>query len=204
MMAQYLEIKARHPGHALLFYRMGDFYELFFADAVQASEALDITLTRRGQASQGDDIPMCGVPVHAADEAYLARLIRKGFQGRGVRADRGSGRGASKRGAKSVVEARRGAPRHRRARSPRRRCSTRAATTIWRRWAEARRRRWRWRGSTCRPAISATQPLTAPPATSRPTLARLSARRAAGARDGCWRGEPSCKTRRSTTGTFGR
>ena len=77
MMAQYLEIKAAH-GEYLLFYRMGDFYELFFDDAVKASEALDIALTKRGK-HQGDDIPMCGVPVHAA-EAYLEKLIRKGFR----------------------------------------------------------------------------------------------------------------------------
>ncbi|GAB4150103.1 MAG: DNA mismatch repair protein MutS [Sphingomonadales bacterium] len=77
MMAQYLSIKADHP-EDLLFYRMGDFYELFFEDAVQAAAALDIALTKRGQ-HQGRDIPMCGVPVHAA-EAYLARLIRKNFR----------------------------------------------------------------------------------------------------------------------------
>ncbi|MGB8842502.1 MAG: DNA mismatch repair protein MutS [Aliidongia sp.] len=77
MMAQFLEIKHQHPDH-LLFYRMGDFYEMFFEDAVKASAALDITLTRRGR-HDGQDIPMCGVPVHAAD-AYLARLIRQGFR----------------------------------------------------------------------------------------------------------------------------
>src|SRR5271156_2011579 len=77
MMAQYLEIKAAHADY-LLFYRMGDFYELFFDDAVKASEALDIALTKRGK-HQGDDIPMCGVPVHAA-EAYLEKLICKGFR----------------------------------------------------------------------------------------------------------------------------
>jgi DNA mismatch repair protein MutS len=77
MMAQYLELKRTQPG-SLLFYRMGDFYELFFDDAVKASAALDITLTRRGK-HEGADIPMCGVPVHAA-EAYLARLIRHGFK----------------------------------------------------------------------------------------------------------------------------
>ena len=60
---------------ALLFYRMGDFYEMFFDDAEQAAAALDITLTKRGK-HQGADIPMCGVPVHAA-ESYLSRLIRK-------------------------------------------------------------------------------------------------------------------------------
>jgi len=77
MMAQYLAIKEAHSD-CLLFYRMGDFYELFFDDAVAASAALDITLTRRGR-HDGADIPMCGVPVHAAD-SYLARLIRKGFK----------------------------------------------------------------------------------------------------------------------------
>jgi len=77
MMAQYLEIKQAHPG-SLLFYRMGDFYELFFEDAERASAALDIALTKRGQ-HLGEDIPMCGVPVHSAD-GYLSRLIRKGFK----------------------------------------------------------------------------------------------------------------------------
>ncbi len=75
MMAQYLEIKAAHPD-CLLFYRMGDFYELFFDDARRAAEILDITLTRRGK-HLGEDVPMAGVPVHAA-ESYLARLIRAG------------------------------------------------------------------------------------------------------------------------------
>lgn len=77
MMAQYLEIKGRYPG-ALLFYRMGDFYEMFFQDAVDASEALDIALTRRGTHG-GQPIQMCGVPVLAA-EGYLLGLIRKGFR----------------------------------------------------------------------------------------------------------------------------
>jgi DNA mismatch repair protein MutS len=77
MMAQYLEVKRAHAG-CLLFYRMGDFYEMFFDDAVAAAKALDITLTKRGR-HNGDDIPMCGVPVHAAD-AYLSRLIRQGFR----------------------------------------------------------------------------------------------------------------------------
>ncbi|MEO1253145.1 MAG: DNA mismatch repair protein MutS [Pseudomonadota bacterium] len=77
MMAQYQKIKAE-AGDALLFYRMGDFYELFFEDAVVAARALDITLTKRGQHA-GDDIPMCGVPFHAY-ENYLARLIKAGFK----------------------------------------------------------------------------------------------------------------------------
>ena len=73
-MAQYLAVKRAHPD-SLLFYRMGDFYELFFDDAVKAAGALDIALTKRGK-HQGEDIPMCGVPVHAA-EAYLAKLIAR-------------------------------------------------------------------------------------------------------------------------------
>ncbi|HEY3776985.1 MAG TPA: DNA mismatch repair protein MutS [Rhizomicrobium sp.] len=77
MMAQYLEIRAAHEGY-LLFYRMGDFYEMFFEDAVKASGALDIALTRRGR-HLGSDIPMCGVPVHAAEQ-YLEKLIRRGFR----------------------------------------------------------------------------------------------------------------------------
>src|ERR1700704_2429643 len=77
MMAQYLEIKATHQDY-LLFYRMGDFYELFFEDAAKAASALDSALTKRGK-HLGEDIPMCGVPVHAA-EAYLEKLIRKGFR----------------------------------------------------------------------------------------------------------------------------
>ena len=76
MMEQYLAIKNQHRD-ALLFYRMGDFYELFFEDAVVASKALDIALTKRGK-SNGKDIPMCGVPFHSADN-YLPKLIKKGF-----------------------------------------------------------------------------------------------------------------------------
>jgi DNA mismatch repair protein MutS len=77
MMAQFLEIKSEYP-NALLFYRMGDFYELFFDDAVAAAAALDISLTKRGK-HLGNDIPMCGVPHHSA-ENYLLTLIRKGFR----------------------------------------------------------------------------------------------------------------------------
>ncbi len=75
MMQQYLKIKAQHPNE-LVFYRMGDFYELFFDDAKQASQLLDVTLTARGKAG-GDPIPMAGIPFHAAD-GYLAKLVRKG------------------------------------------------------------------------------------------------------------------------------
>jgi DNA mismatch repair protein MutS len=76
MMQQFLRLKAQYPD-MLLFYRMGDFYELFFEDAERAARLLDITLTRRGQ-SAGRPIPMAGVPYHAA-EVYLARLVRKGI-----------------------------------------------------------------------------------------------------------------------------
>ena len=99
MMAQYLEIKER-ASDALLFYRMGDFYELFFDDAVQASAALDITLTKRGQ-HNGDDIPMCGVPFHAY-ESYLAKLIRAGFKV-AICEQMENPEEAKKRGSKSVV-----------------------------------------------------------------------------------------------------
>src|SRR5215203_642134 len=75
MMTQYLRIKAQHPD-ALLFYRMGDFYELFFEDARRAARLLDITLTARGT-SGGEPIPMAGVPVQSLD-TYLARAVRKG------------------------------------------------------------------------------------------------------------------------------
>jgi DNA mismatch repair protein MutS len=76
-MAQWFAAKAEHPD-AIVFFRMGDFYELFFDDAHAASAALDISLTHRGEHG-GAPIPMCGVPVHAAD-AYLSRLIRRGFR----------------------------------------------------------------------------------------------------------------------------
>jgi len=100
MMAQFLEIKREHPT-ALLFYRMGDFYELFFDDAVAAAQALDITLTKRGK-HLGEDIPMCGVPVHAA-EGYLLNLIRKGFRV-AVCEQLENPKEAKKRGAKSIVK----------------------------------------------------------------------------------------------------
>ncbi|TRD22775.1 DNA mismatch repair protein MutS [Palleronia caenipelagi] len=100
MMAQYLEIKAGYPD-ALLFYRMGDFYELFFDDAGAAAQALDIALTKRGK-HLGQDIPMCGVPVHAA-EGYLLTLIRKGFRV-AVCEQMEDPSEAKKRGSKSVVK----------------------------------------------------------------------------------------------------
>ena len=74
MMAQYLSIKAEHP-NSLLFFRLGDFYELFMQDAIDAAKILDITLTKRGKSD--DAIPMAGVPHHAA-ENYIARLVKSG------------------------------------------------------------------------------------------------------------------------------
>ena len=99
MMAQYSEIRTANPD-CLLFYRMGDFYELFFEDAIAASQALGIALTKRGK-HEGHDIPMCGVPVHAADH-YLQRLIRLGFRV-AVCEQMEDPAEAKKRGAKAVV-----------------------------------------------------------------------------------------------------
>ncbi|HRE45395.1 MAG TPA: DNA mismatch repair protein MutS, partial [Terricaulis sp.] len=98
-MAQYLAAKADHPD-ALLFFRMGDFYELFFADAEKAAAALGITLTKRGQHS-GEPIPMAGVPWHQA-EGYLAKLIRAGFKV-AVCEQLEDPAEAKKRGGKSIV-----------------------------------------------------------------------------------------------------
>lgn len=98
-MAQYLAIKAKHED-ALLFFRMGDFYELFFQDAVRAAEILDITLTARGE-HNGEPIPMAGVPYHAA-EGYLARLIKSGERV-AVCEQTESPAEAKKRGSKSIV-----------------------------------------------------------------------------------------------------
>ena len=99
MMAQYLEIKQQHQDY-LLFYRMGDFYEMFFDDAVTASKALDIALTKRGK-HEGQDIPMCGVPFHAY-ESYLAKLIRQGYKV-AICEQTEDPKEAKKRGYKSVV-----------------------------------------------------------------------------------------------------
>ncbi len=99
MMAQYLAAKEAHPG-CLLFFHLGDFYELFFDDAVVAAKALDLTLTRRGRHGD-DDVPMCGVPVHAV-EGYIARLIRLGHRV-AVCEQLEDPSEAKKRGAKAVV-----------------------------------------------------------------------------------------------------
>jgi DNA mismatch repair protein MutS len=98
-MAQYLEMKQRHPD-ALLFFRMGDFYELFFEDAITAGRALGITQTHRGQ-HNGQPIPMAGVPHHAA-EGYLSRLIKAGYRV-AVCEQTEDPAEAKKRGSKAVV-----------------------------------------------------------------------------------------------------
>src|SRR5437763_2283684 len=99
VMEQYIEIKAANPD-CLLFYRMGDFYELFFEDAELAARALGIVLTKRGK-HLGRDIPMCGVPIHRADE-YLQRLIRAGHRV-AVAEQLEDPAEARKRGSKAVV-----------------------------------------------------------------------------------------------------
>src|SRR5215813_14423819 len=99
LMAQFLAVKRQHPD-ALLFYRMGDFYEMFFEDAEKASAALSIVLTTRGL-HLGAPIKMCGVPIHAA-EGYLNRLIRQGFRV-AVCEQTEDPAEAKKRGSKSVV-----------------------------------------------------------------------------------------------------
>lgn len=99
MMAQYLAIKHAHPD-CLLFYRMGDFYELFFDDAVKAAAALDIALTKRGK-HLGEDIQMCGVPIRSY-EVYLSKLVRSGFKV-AIAEQTEDPAEAKKRGAKSVV-----------------------------------------------------------------------------------------------------
>jgi DNA mismatch repair protein MutS len=101
MMAQYHRLKAE-AGDALLFYRMGDFFELFFDDAKAAASCLDIALTKRG-ADGGEPVPMCGVPVHAA-ESYLARLIRGGFRVAIAEQIESPAEARKARGSKALVE----------------------------------------------------------------------------------------------------
>ena len=101
MMAQYHRLKAE-AGDALLFYRMGDFFELFFDDAKAAAATLDIALTKRG-ADSGEPVPMCGVPVHAA-ESYLARLIRAGHRVAIAEQVESPAEARKARGAKALVE----------------------------------------------------------------------------------------------------
>ena len=101
MMAQYLALKAE-AGDALLFYRMGDFFELFFDDAKVAAACLDIALTKRGEHA-GEPIPMCGVPVHAA-ESYLARLIKAGHRVAIAEQTESPAEARKARGSKALVE----------------------------------------------------------------------------------------------------
>ncbi len=77
-MRQYFDVKRQHRD-AIVFFRMGDFYEMFYEDALTASRVLELTLTSRAKDSSGTAIPMCGVPFHAVD-GYLARLVRKGYR----------------------------------------------------------------------------------------------------------------------------
>src|ERR1043166_219368 len=77
-MRQYLETKRQHRD-AIVFFRMGDFYEMFYADALTAARVLELTLTSRAKDGSGAAIPMCGVPFHALD-GYLGRLVRKGYR----------------------------------------------------------------------------------------------------------------------------
>src|SRR5947208_670039 len=77
-MRQYFDAKRQHRD-AIVFFRMGDFYEMFYEDALTASRALDLTLTSRSKDAEGNSIPMCGLPYHAAD-GYLTRLVRKGYR----------------------------------------------------------------------------------------------------------------------------
>ena len=76
MMRQYLEIKSSYPD-AILFFRLGDFYEMFLDDAIKASRILDITLTSRNKNSEGGDVPLCGIPFHSAGP-YIAKLVEAG------------------------------------------------------------------------------------------------------------------------------
>ncbi len=101
MMAQYRRLK-EEAGEALLFYRMGDFFELFFDDAKMASTCLDIALTKRG-ADAGEPIPMCGVPAHSA-ESYLARLIRAGHRVAIAEQTESPAEARKARGSKALVE----------------------------------------------------------------------------------------------------
>ena len=127
LMRQYSAIKERHP-NALLLFRLGDFYELFFEDAVVASKELQITLTSRNK-EKGVAIPMCGVPYHAA-EGYIAKLVRRGFRV-AICDQMEDPRFATKLVKREVTRV------SRRERRSIRRFSSRARITIWRRWRSA-------------------------------------------------------------------
>ena len=97
-MRQYLDVKRQHRD-AIVFFRMGDFYEMFYEDALTASRVLELTLTSRAQGRAGGAIPMCGVPFHAAD-TYLARLVPQGLPRRDLRSGRGPAQGQGHRQAR--------------------------------------------------------------------------------------------------------
>ena len=97
-MRQYFEAKRQHRD-AIVFFRMGDFYEMFYEDALTAARALELTLTSRSKDTNGGAIPMCGVPHHAAD-GYIARLVQEGVPRRHLRADGGSQEGQGARPAR--------------------------------------------------------------------------------------------------------
>lgn len=143
MMQQYLRLKAQHP-EILLFYRMGDFYELFYDDAKRASQLLDISLTKRG-ASAGEPIPMAGVPHHAV-ENYLAKLVQLGES---VAICEQIGDPATSKGPVERKVVRIVTP----ALSPTKRCCKSVRTTCWRRSGRTR-------------AASATPRWTSAPAAS--------------------------------------
>ena len=168
-----------HPG-CLLFFRMGDFYELFFDDAVAAAQALDIALTKRGR-HDGADIPMCGVPVHAA-EAYLARLIRAGFKV-AICDQIEDPAEARRRGGKGPVQARRRARRHRR-HLDRGRAARRAPAQLSRRHRRGGRRNG---PRLARPVDRRFRAGADQPSRRSPPTSRASCRARSWCRSGCWR-----------------
>ena len=104
-MRQYLDAKERHRD-AILLFRMGDFYEMFYEDALVGARALELTLTSRSKDANGGGIPMCGVPFHAVD-AYIARLVKKGFRVASVIRSKIRGRPRGSRREKSSASSRR-------------------------------------------------------------------------------------------------
>ncbi len=169
-MRQYFEAKRQYRD-AIVFFRMGDFYEMFYEDALTAARALELTLTSRSKDSSGGAIPMCGVPYHAAD-GYIARLVKKGLPRRRLRADGGPEEGQGARPARSRS---RGVARHAdRRRVPRR---ARAGVSDGHRARRAGARASASRSSICRPASSPRPNTSAPTAGRRsPTSSRCCGR----------------------------
>src|SRR5215472_8362203 len=168
VMEQYIEIKAANPD-CLLFYRMGDFYELFFEDAEVAARALGIVLTKRGK-HLGRDIPMCGVPIHRADE-YLHRLIVLGHRVAVCEQleDPAEARSAAARAWCGAISSAWPRP----VRSPRTRCSTRSATTTCSR-SPARAPPWAGRAASRSPGSTFPRASSASPNATAPALAPTS------------------------------